>query len=217
MWPFKKKEYSRKNIIAAASHARGKGNKKKAIAELRKILSRDPKDYEVQSKIAPLLAETKQTEEAFRSFRVAAEGFYRKGLVPKSLSTYVQASRYMPYEKELWDVIARLQVEQGKDADAVKTLHKAHRHFDDRVQRRKAIDLLKQAWALVPWQFDITYDLAHQHAKFDDKNESIKLLCGLIERARSKKRLCRLRGKILRVSPDGPHLWHWVRAVATGK
>jgi tetratricopeptide (TPR) repeat protein len=215
MWFKRRKPYSRSAIIEAAGKAQAKGQTKKAIAEYLKVLKADPDDHVVHGKVAPLLAKTKQFSESWSSFKAAGEGYNLGGFGEKALSIYVQATRCVPLEVEAWETVTRLQLNRGLRADSVNTLLKGHRYFRRRDLRQKAVHLLRKAWEITPWHFEVTFELARLLAKTGEKEEALRLLHGLLEREQSRN-LRRIRGAILKISPTPASAWQWLRAALSG-
>ncbi|MFQ5846762.1 MAG: tetratricopeptide repeat protein [Candidatus Methylomirabilales bacterium] len=216
MWFSRQKSYDRFAILAAAEKARGKRRVRKAVTEYRKLLEVDPYDHETQGKVAPLLAERGQLPEAWSSFVAAGKGYLRDGHGDKALSIYMQASRYLPRQTEVWETIARLQVGRGRHPDAVMALLEGSRHFRRRNGRPQAIHLLRQAYEIEPWHFEATLELARQLAKADAKGEALHFLHGLAARAQGRN-LRRVRGTLFRMSPSLAAAWRWLRAAVAAR
>jgi tetratricopeptide (TPR) repeat protein len=206
----RRKSRTRSEILETAGKAQAKGKRKKAIVEYRKLLKTDPQDYVVHGKIAPLLAEAQKFSESWSSFKAAGEGYLHKGFDDKARSVYIQATRYLPNEIEAWEAVVGLQLDKGQRADALKTLFDGRRHFRRSSHRQEAIHLLRMAWDISPWHFEVTFDLAQLLAKTGEKEEALKLLNGLAERERGRN-LRHIRGAILRTSPAIGSLWRWLR------
>lgn len=213
---WKKKTYSRSERLEAAGNLRTKGKKKKAIAEYRLVLKDHPKDFEVHGKMAPLLAETKQYKEAWRSFKFAADGFKQKGFVDKAMSMFNQAARVMPGELQVWEALASLELERGRKVDAIKALYEGHRNFRKALLRPNAIRLLMKLLQIEPGHFDATFNLAGLLKKTGKKQDALKYLNKLVEQNKGKN-LRRVRGAIFWTTPGPGPLWHWTRALVLGK
>ena len=211
MWFKTEKAYDRSIVLEAADKARAKGKPKKAIVQYRRVLEANPHDHVIHGKIAPLLAETKQLREAWLSFVAAGEGYVRNGFIDQAISMYRQAARYFPREVEVWEAIARLQVDRERPADAVKALLEGRRHLRNRQGRLEAIRLLRKACEIEPGHFEATYELARLLAKAGDKEEARRLLNGLAERVwgRNLRRVC---GALFRMSPNPATAWRWLCA-----
>lgn len=205
-----KTHYDRTGSMDAASKAQGKGNRKKAIAEYRKVLSHEPENFAVHGKVAVLLAESKQLDEAWDAFVAAAEGFKKQGFEEKALALYQQATRYLPREVELWETISAMHVAKGRSADGVKVLLDGRKAFSTRKLRPMAIRLLEKVRKLDPWHFDATMDLAKLLAKDGEKAGARRLLEGLASRV-SKKRIRRVRAALFKLSPTPAAAWRWMR------
>ncbi|GMR05023.1 MAG: hypothetical protein BMS9Abin23_0947 [Thermodesulfobacteriota bacterium] len=205
----RRRSYTRTEILEAAGKAQARGRTKKAIAHYKKVLKANPGDHVVHAKAAPLFARTKQFSESWSSFRAAGRGYAEKGFEEKALGVYTQATRYIPREIGAWEAVTSLQLARGLDADAVKTLIKGHRNFTHRSLRPKAIQLLRRAREISPWNFEVTFELARLLSKTGEAEEALRLLCGLAERARGRD-LRRVRGALLRLSPTAGSLWRWL-------
>ncbi len=216
MWFTRDNSYDRFAILAAADKARAKGKFRKAIAAYRKVLEVDPYDHEIHGKLAPLLAETKQLPEAWSSFVAAGEGYIRDGYGDKALSIYTQASRYLPRQIEVWETISKLQVDRGRSPDAVKALLDGSLHFRRRKQQQHALRLLRKACDIEPWHFEATFHFARRLARAGGRQEALRLLGGLAERARGRN-LRRTRGALFRMSPSLGAAWQWLRAAIAAR
>ncbi len=178
------------------------------------MLEVSPDDHIIHGKVAPLLAERKQLSEARSSFVAAGEGYLRSGFIDQAISIYRQAARYLPREIEVWETIARLQVDRERRADAVNALLEGRRYFRRRRLRLQAIRLLRQACEIEPWHFEATFDLARLLAKAGEKRQAEQLLNELAERVRGRN-LRRIRGALFRISPSPAAAWRWLRAAIT--
>lgn len=214
-WFKRQESYSRSELLEAAGKAQAKGKTKKAIAGYLKVLEANPDDHIVHGKVAPLLAKTKQFPESWSSFKAAAEGYERLGFGDKALSMYIQATRCMPLKIETWETVTKLQMSRGLKADSLNTLLKGHRCFRRRSLRQKAIYLLRKAWEITPWHFEVTFELARLLAKTGHKEEALKLLYGLAQREH-KHNLRRVRAAILKISPSPGSAWRWLRVALSG-
>lgn len=215
MWFKRRESYSRSEILEAAGEAQAKGKTKKAIAGYLKVLEANPDDHIVHGKVAPLLARTKQFSESWSSFKAAGEGYDLVGFGDKALSIYIQATRCLPLEVEAWETVTNVQLSRGLKADTLNTLLKGHRNFRRRDLRDKAIYLLRKAWEITPWHFEVTFELARLLAKTGKKEEALKLLYGLAQREK-KHNLRRIRGAILKISPTPGSAWRWLRVTLFG-
>src|SRR3972149_7430973 len=172
-------------------------------------------DLLAHSRVAPPLAETRQYEKSWASFTAAAEGFLRMGFYDKCIGVLRLAARTMPNWPVAWESLIRLQAERGLKADAVKTALAGARHFRSRRTRDKAIGLLKRGWDILPWQREVTFELARLKSRGWDKTEALTLLKGLEERSEGPD-IRKVRGAVFWVSPSGGALWRWLKAALTG-
>lgn len=208
---------TRSEIIAEADRARSKGRLKKAIAGYRKALELEPKDPAVHGKLAPLLARAKQPEAALQSFQAAAQGHLDKGFADKALAVYSQAADTFPHQVKLWQQLAQLSVSKGHRADAVKALLRGRLHHRRKGERRGAITLLQEALSLDPTLFEVKLDLALQLSRERHRAEAMTILNALVQEAKSRRQLRRLRWTLVQVEP-GVNAWgRWLRAVVLGR
>jgi tetratricopeptide (TPR) repeat protein len=212
---FGKRTYDRADSLARASKALGRGRRKQAIAEYRRVLEQEPGNPIILAKLAVLLAETKQLAEAREKFSSAGERYEKQGFPEKALAVYVQATAYLPRQVELWETISGLNLARSRRADALAALLEGRRHFRRRRERPLAIRLLRQATRIEPWHFDASFDLARVLAKSGAAAEADRLFAGLCERNRDTE-LRRVRGAIFRRSPTPSAAWRWLRAALRG-
>ncbi len=215
-WFGDKTHYSRTDALDRASKAQGRGKRRKAIEEYRKVLEHEPENSSVLAKVAVLLAQTRQFPDAWKTFVAAAESFRKQGFVEKQYATYRQAAGFMPREVELWETLARLDVERGRSPDAINVLLEGRRHFRRRKLRPYANRLLRLAIKIEPWHFAATFDLARLLRRDGDLTEARRLLEGLAHRNRGRK-LRRIRGALFAISPTPAAAWRWIRAIFAGR
>lgn len=209
--------FNRTKTLEAASRAKAKGNLKKAIAAYREVLVVKADDLDVHLKLAPLLAETKQLGDAWRSYLAAGEGFTKKGFADKAVSVYRQASQYLPHEVEIWERISDLCLQRERRAEASKTLvDAAASHFKKPAQRADAIRLLRKAAEIEPDRVLPAVSLARLLRQDGQRDEA----CALLERflgAASPKDLPKLRRELFLLGKSPASLWRWLRASVVGR
>lgn len=213
---FGKRTYDRADSLARASKALGRGKRKQAIAEYRRVLKQEPGNPVILAKLAPLLAETRQLEEAGEKFRAAGKQYENQGFPEKALGVYAQAVKYLPRSVELWETISGLYLARSRRADALSALLDGRSHFRRRKQRPLAIRLLRGAVQVEPWHLEATLDLARQLRKSGGRAEADRLYQGLCEHKRGAH-LRRVRGAMFRRSPTPAALWRWLRAALAGR
>ncbi|MCP3065018.1 hypothetical protein LXT21_40215 [Myxococcus sp. K38C18041901] len=207
---------SRSQLVTDADLARSKGRLNKAISGYRKALELEPKDAVVLGKLAPLLAKTKQPEAALESFRAAAQAHLDKGFADKALAVYAQATELFPRELDLWREVARLHVQKGHRAEAVKSLLRGRLQFSRASERGSAILLLRETLALEASLFEVKLDLALQLAKQQQRDEALEMLAPLEAEAKGPRHVRKLRWTQAQVTPSVGTYLAWLRAVVTG-
>src|SRR5690348_11768142 len=88
--------FDKKSAVAQAAEARGKGDRKKAIALYRDVLAHDPADHEVHGRLAQLLAESGDLAQASASFRLGADGYHKVGFTDRAIALLKQAVEHVP-------------------------------------------------------------------------------------------------------------------------
>src|SRR5512145_2663622 len=111
---FGEKAYDRAATLARAGKAEGKGKRKRAIAEYRKVLAHEPDNPMLLAKLAGALAQVKQYDEARAKFLTAAELYEKQAFEEKALSVLRQSVSFIPHQVELWERIARLDAQRGR-------------------------------------------------------------------------------------------------------
>ncbi len=211
------KPFNRNKTLEVASKAKAKGNLKKAIAAYREVLAIKADDLDVHLKLAPLLAETKQLGDAWRSFQLAGEGFSKKGFADKAASVYRQASQFLPREVEIWERISELCLQRERRAEAAKTLSDAARQYFKRAAERPgAIRLLRKASEIEPGSVRLKTSLARLLRLEGERDEARALLERSLATA-SRKELLLVRRELFLLSKSPASLWRWLRASIVGR
>jgi tetratricopeptide (TPR) repeat protein len=205
--------YDRRRVLEDAGRARVRRQRRKAIALYRWVLAAEPNNAELHAKLAPLLAETGQHFDAWRSYRATARAALRERRGDKALAIYRDATSHLPREFEAWQQLAHLLAKQGDKRESIAVLIEGSRQFRNNFLRPEAIHLLRRARTIEPWHFDATFELARHLARADQREESRLLLEGLALRSCGSA-LRRVRGAQLRLDRSVVAAWRWFRAVA---
>jgi tetratricopeptide (TPR) repeat protein len=212
---FGKPTYDRSQVMARAAKLEGRGKRKKAIAEYRRVLAQESDNLAILIKLATLLAQTKQYDEARQKFGLVAETYEKQEFDDKAIAVLRQAVTFMPKRVELWERIAQLDVKRERIPEAIKDLLEGAQRFRGRKDRQSGIRLLRYAAKIEPWQFESTMGLARLLRKSGARPEARKLYEGLCQRNRSV-RLRKVRGAMFRMSPTPMAAWRWLRAAIGG-
>jgi thioredoxin-like negative regulator of GroEL len=208
--------YDRSRILDAATRARAKKKRARAIELYRWVLAVEPQNGELHARLAPLLAETGQGFDAWSSFNAVARAHLREGHAGRALAVYREATLHLPREAQAWQALARLQHKSGHPKKALETLLAASRHFRPRRLRPQAIHLLRCARQIEEWNFEVVLELARLLASTSQPHEARILLHGLAERS-GGKRLRRVRAVQLRLAPGLGATWRWLGAALRPK
>jgi len=208
----RKKTYDRNRLLRQASRARMRRRWTKAIALYQEILVREPDNPEILRKVAPLLARAKRDDEAWQTYRKAAERLSSRGFAEQSIGLYREASGYLPREPAVWKALAELEVARGRRADAVSVLLTGRRHFRSSRLRGEALQLLQLARKIDPGNFDVDFDLAALLANSGARPRARKLLEELAARSRARQ-LRRVRARLFVLFPSPRSAWGWVSSL----
>lgn len=210
---FRNKSYDRQRILSKAARARKRRRWLQAVELYREVLAREPDNPEILRKVAPLLARTKQPEEAWKTYRKAAERLNAQGFSEQAIGLYREASDYLPWEVVVWKALADLEVARGRPADAIAVLLRGRGHFRSASQRQEALQLLHCARKIDRSNFDVDFDLAALLASSGARPRARQLLEELAARSRSRQ-LRRVRARLFFLFPSPRSAWGWVTSLA---
>jgi tetratricopeptide (TPR) repeat protein len=210
----RKRRYDRSKLLADAASAQRKGKLRKAAALYREVLAVEPGNVDLERKLAPLLAKTRQRDEAWASYKRAAEGLANHGMLDQAVGVYRECAQLLPRQGELWLALANLEVKRGRKPDAVKALLDGATKLRGRKERALAVRLLERARELEPADFEVGFALAGRLARTGKRERALKLLEELAVR-KSGRVLRRVRGRQLFLAPGPGTAWRWIRAFAS--
>jgi tetratricopeptide (TPR) repeat protein len=211
-WLGRNKQYDRTRILAAAAKARKRRRYQKSLELYQRVLEVEPENPDVLRRVAPLLARTKRSKEAWIAYRRAAGRLVEQGFVDQAIGVYREASSYLPTEVGVWQALAGLELERKRPADAVNTLLEGRQHFRSKRLLRQCIDLLIRARKIAPSHFAVNFDLAGQLAKAGARDRAVRVLEELLAHAQRGERR-RIRARLFWISPAPGTAWRWLRAV----
>jgi tetratricopeptide (TPR) repeat protein len=212
-WPWQKRAFVRREVVAAADLDRARGRRTRAIAGYRRALAEDPDDLAVHAKIAPLLAAGGERAAALQSFRAAADGQARAGFHERALALLIHAAEHFPDEEPLWPDIARLHLQRGRRAEAVSALTAGGWRLCLLRRLDVAERVLRLAVDLDPADSDAQVILARILARAGRRDEALRLLDAVLRRERGRRRTA-VRGVMFRIAPSPGRLWGWLRGLA---
>jgi thioredoxin-like negative regulator of GroEL len=206
----RRKSYDRKRLLDEALQACAKGRCRRAIGLYRRVLAAEPRNIELHYKVAPLLARTGQTFDAWRSFQQVAKACASGGHHAKALAVYQKATQCLPLQFEAWMAVAKLEMRAGEKPRARDTLIEGRHRMKGRRNRPQAVALLRSALDLDPWHADTVLNLAALLVSSGQSEEARWLLEQLTGRVRGRM-LARVRGTQWRMEPSLRNSWYWLR------
>ncbi|HEX5065856.1 MAG TPA: hypothetical protein VFY49_07065, partial [Myxococcota bacterium] len=180
----------------------------------RSVLAVERNNAELHAKLAPLLAETGQSFDAWQSYRTVAHAALRDGREDRALGVYREATQLLPREIEAWQGVARILCKRGEEAEAVEVLVEGSRQFRSPFLRPQAIHMLRRARSIEPWNAVVVLELAEHLGRADQREEARLLLSELAQRT-SGAALRRVRFAELRIDPSFSRAVRWLRAGRT--
>ena len=209
----RKRIYDRLRVMEEAERARSRKKRRKAISLYRWVLAVEPNNAELHAKLAPLLAETGQSFDAWRSYRKTAGAALRERRDDRALAIYRDAANHLPHEMQAWQRLAHLLAKQGETEEAIGVLIEGSRQFRTPFLRSEAVHLLRRARAIDPWHYDVVLELA-QHLGHSGQREEARLLFKGLTQRTGGHRLRRVRAAQLRLDKSPAAAWHWIRSIA---
>lgn len=207
---FRPKPWDRDATLRRAEEFRSRGKPKKAVAQLRQVLERDPRDATAHGRLAPLLLQLGRHEEALLSLRVAADDFDARGFGDKSLSLWLQIAQAKVTDLDAWQKVVQFHVAKGRKAEGVKVLLQAAAAQAGREGRPRAIVLLQDALLFEPRHLEATLGLAKLLVKERRRDEARALLDGATGYATGAA-LARVRRTTFVLFPGFRTFWRWLR------
>lgn len=211
-WFGRRQSYDRTRLLRKAVRARKQGRRKKAIKLYRDVLAVEPNDTHVHRKIAPLLAQTKQRNDAWRSYQRAAEQLQSQGFVDQAIGVLREAACHLADEPNVWHTLSRLELERHRPADAVSALLEGAGHFRFRRTRDTALSLLLAARKIDPAAFETNLALGRMLAYSGAYDRGKRLLEQLADRTHDAQQRA-VRALLFRISPTPAAAWRWLLAV----
>jgi tetratricopeptide (TPR) repeat protein len=204
--------YDRRKLLDQARAAQKKGRIKKAIRLYQRVLEAEPQDPDIHRKLAPLLARTRQENAALASFGEAVSGLMKRGMEDKAIGVCHETVQFFPKRADVWEAIARLELDRKRTPDAVKALRSGRAHCTGRRGRADALRLLRRAHAISPNDLEIATDLARLLRRSGARAEARNLLAGLGARV-PRNQLRRVRWAQLCVDKTPHRVFAWLRAL----
>ena len=201
--------YDRKLLLKEADGLREGRRWRRALKLYRQILAAEPRNAEIHFRVAPLLARSGRSAEAWESFRLAAEGL--SGNEEGLFTLHQQAVQALPRSFEACRALAKAYLRRQKPDRALQTLRSGSHRLRSRRTRGEAIVLLRDARELDAWNPPVVLALCRQLAKDGQSSEALFLLDHLDEKVPIEEQRA-VRALAWRIEPSLRHTWRWLRA-----
>ncbi len=210
--PFlRRRSYDRSRSLSEASRARARGNPTKAIARYREVLEHEPTNTDIHRRLAPLLAGTRQVEDAWASYQIAIAHLVRGGFLDQAIGVLREAAGCLGKQRAVWEELANVETERGRPIDAHAALLEGRNRFRSRQDAPDAIHLLLRARKLAPGDFATNHDLAALLIRSGAPDPAAHILRQLALQS-TRSQLRRVRGLQFRLAPSPGAFWAWIRA-----
>jgi tetratricopeptide (TPR) repeat protein len=202
----------RRRILNEAQRARARRRFRRAIALYQEALAAEPDNYEIVSRLAPLLAFDGRHFEAWRYFRAAGQALLRDKHPEWALALFREASHCLPHEFDAWRVSSEIERKLGRVDLAYETLLTGRNHFRSPIHRDQAVALLELARRIEPWDPVVVIDLAGLLARTDRVDRALALLERYADRC-ARCDLAKVRAAQWRITWSPHHAWQWLSAL----
>jgi tetratricopeptide (TPR) repeat protein len=203
--------YDRKRMFERADALGGTWRWRRALTLYRQILAAEPLNAKIHARVAPLLARSGRSVEAWESFQIAVEALREAGDAGSARTLERQATRVLPKNFHACRALARTELARGSAGDALRILVEGSRRLTRARQRGGAIVLLREAREIDAWNPPIVLDLCRLLSRDGEPGEALFLLDHLEERVVGEE-LRTVRARIWWIEPSLRHSWRWMRA-----
>ena len=208
--------YDRKQLLKAAEAATKKRRFRRAVVLYRQILAAERRNPQIHARIAPLLARTGNTFDAWESYQIAVDTPEFTDDPQHCVAHFAKAAAALPKNVDAWRALSRARLRcQDPDA-ALAALLDGRKRFRKRRSNSEAIVLLRDALDLDPWKPEIVLDLCRLLKRSGQSTEALFLLDALDGKTRGSVR-AETRALIWRIDPTFGNSWRWIRARAEAK
>jgi tetratricopeptide (TPR) repeat protein len=167
------------------------------MAEYRRLLELQPRDWHSANLLGDLLAKREQTTEAIALFRRAAETLATEGFTARACALYKKILKLQPQSDDALIRAGELSAAQGLVADARVFFDSAASVRRRRGDERGALDVAVRIGALDPDDLDARLKAARARTELDDRAGAVRDLTDLglylLERERAADALTALR------------------------
>lgn len=163
--------FDKSKAVRTAEKHLSQGKISAAIAEYRRIVEHDPKDFAALNTLGDLYVREEKKTEAIRCFTAVAEHYRSQGFVLKAIAMYKKIQRLDPTALEVADKLGALYEQQGLVVEARTQYLSMADAYMRAGQRRRALDVLRRIADLDPQNAEIRLKLAqsyeHEGLRFD--------------------------------------------------
>ena len=195
-----------KFIETAQKHLQ-KQNYDKAIKEYLKAHKEDPKDVRVAQKLGDLYLKTKKKEESVKYFKMAGSIYARDGFHQRAIAVYRQILEVDKYNYDIRLEIATLYRKLGLMAEATPHFKESLKHFEEKGDRDKCLEIIKNLVELEPRSVGNRIKLAEMYLKGGQKDQGYKEFTKAADDLKNAGRwddLVKLYEKLVKADPTNP-------------
>lgn len=208
-------DYDRKRLLERADALAGGWRWRRSLSLYRLVLAAEPGCVDVHARVAPLLARSGRSAEAWASFSVALSECGRREDEARRRSLTEQALAALPTHVPAIRAAAKGALRSGDRSGALERLVRGSDGVARAGRRGEAILLLRDALEIERWRPAIVLRLARLLAKDGQTAEALYLLDRLEERleasADGEEGLRAVRRLAWWIEPSVRHTWRWLR------
>ncbi len=167
--------FDKTKVMRNAERFLSQGKIRAAIAEYKRIVENDPKDFSTLNILGDLHIKNSDKAEGVDCFTQVAEHYSRQGFSQKAIAIYNKISRLQPGSMEVSAKLAQLYQSKGSVAEARAHYNALAENYQRKGQKYEALSVWKQIAELDPNNTEIYLKIADacwQEEQFDEAAES---------------------------------------------
>ena len=167
--------FDKTKVMRNAERFLSQGKIRAAIAEYKRVVENDPKDFSTLNILGDLHIKNSDKAEAVSCYTQVAEHYSRQGFSQKAIAVYNKISRLQPGSMEVSAKLAQLYQSKGSVAEARVHYNALAENYQRKGQKYEALSVWKQIAELDPQNTEIYLKIADacwQEEQFDEAAES---------------------------------------------
>jgi tetratricopeptide (TPR) repeat protein len=164
--------FDKAKIISAAEKYLAQGKIPSAIGEYRRVIERDPNDYNALNTLGDLYARTKKIQDAIDCFQLVADHYREQGFTLKAIAIYKKIARLDPNLPAIAQRLAVLYEQQGHFVEAREQYLSIADAYARAGQMRESLAALRRSADLEPNNVEIRLRLGAGYLREELREEA---------------------------------------------